>query len=441
MKKRTGQILGSIVAASMVMSLGAAGVMADSTEITVTSTFAGEDTNAQNFKDAYHAWEAETGNTVVDTSATSDETFKANVVSDFELGSEPDVLFFFTGADADSFVKAGKVVSIDEIRESYPEYADNQNMDLVPASTADGEKYTIPVNGYWEAMFVNREVLDAAGVEMPTAETTWDEFLDDCEQIREAGYTPIAAALGNIPHYWWDYCIFNAQSPETHLIIPMAADDETGSAWVAGLEDIKDLYERGYFPENTLSATDDETFAMFTSGKAAFLLDGSWKVGGIVGSCQSDPDDPSTLDADKLANFDVTYFPGKGDRKTTDLIGGMSSGYYITRKAWEDDEKRDAAVSFVEYMTSDDVVPKFAMHTASALKDAPEVDESEFNELQIKAMQMMSGVTSLTGAVQDLFSGDCRVPTFDGMPELVTGAADISEAVQEGIDIYLESNE
>ena len=441
MKKRTGQILGSIVAASMVMSLGAAGVMADSTEITVTSTFAGEDTNAQNFKDAYHAWEEETGNTVVDTSATSDETFKANVVSDFELGSEPDVLFFFTGADADSFVKAGKVVSIDEIRESYPEYADNQNMDLVPASTADGEKYAIPVNGYWEAMFVNREVLDAAGVEMPTAETTWDEFLDDCEQIREAGYTPIAAALGNIPHYWWDYCIFNAQSPETHLIIPMAADDETGSAWVAGLEDIKDLYERGYFPENTLSATDDETFAMFTSGKAAFLLDGSWKVGGIVGSCQSDPDDPSTLDADKLDNFDVTYFPGKGDRKTTDLIGGMSSGYYITRKAWEDDEKRDAAVSFVEYMTSDDVVPKFAMHTASALKDAPEVDESEFNELQIKAMQMMSGVTSLTGAVQDLFSGDCRVPTFDGMPELVTGAADISEAVQEGIDIYLESNE
>ncbi len=441
MKKRTGQILGSIVAASMVMSLGAAGVMADSTEITVTSTFAGEDTNAQNFKDAYHAWEEETGNTVVDTSATSDETFKANVVSDFELGSEPDVLFFFTGADADSFVKAGKVVSIDEIRESYPEYADNQNMDLVPASTADGEKYAIPVNGYWEAMFVNREVLDAAGVEMPTAETTWDEFLDDCEQIREAGYTPIAAALGNIPHYWWDYCIFNAQSPETHLIIPMAADDETGSAWVAGLEDIKDLYERGYFPENTLSATDDETFAMFTSGKAAFLLDGSWKVGGIVGSCQSDPDDPSTLDADKLANFDVTYFPGKGDRKTTDLIGGMSSGYYITRKAWEDDEKRDAAVSFVEYMTSDDVVPKFAMHTASALKDAPEVDESEFNELQMRAMQMMSGVTSLTGAVQDLFSGDCRVPTFDGMPELVTGAADISEAVQEGIDIYLESNE
>ena len=152
-------------------------------------------------------------------------------------------------------------------------------------------------------------------------------------------------------------------------------------------------------------------FAMFTDDKAAFLLDGSWKVGGIVGSCQSDPEDPSTLDADKLSHFDVTYFPGKGNRKTTDMIGGLSMGYYITTKAWEDPDKKAAAVSFVSYMTSDEVVPLFAQHTASALKNAPAVDESQFNALQVKAMSMMSGVTSLTGAVQDLFNGDCRVST------------------------------
>jgi raffinose/stachyose/melibiose transport system substrate-binding protein len=38
---------------------------------------------------------------------------------------------------------------------------------------------------------------------VPGADTTWEEFLDDCEKIKNAGYTPIAAALGNIPHYWW----------------------------------------------------------------------------------------------------------------------------------------------------------------------------------------------------------------------------------------------
>lgn len=405
-------------------------------EIVVTTTFAGEDGNAQNYKDAVAAWEAETGNTVVDTSATSDETFKTRVVTDFETGSEPDVLFFFNGADSNSFIEAGKVVPIDEIRATYPEYATNMNDDLIADSLVDGKKYAVPVNGYWEAMFFNSEILEEAGVSKPGADYTMDQFKEDCEKIKAAGYTPIAAALGNIPHYWWEFAIFNNQSPATHLEIPENIDDANGQAWVAGMNDIKELYELGYFPDNTLSATDDETFAMFTDGKAAFLIDGSWKVGGIVSACQSDPEDPSTLDADKLAKFDVTYVPGKGDRKASDLVGGLSSGYFITRKAWEDPEKQAAVVSFVEYMTSDSIVPVFAQHTASALKNAPEVDTAQFNALQIKSMDMMSGVTSLTGAVQDLFQGDCRVPTFDGMPEIVTGRVPAEEAVAEGLEIY-----
>ena len=111
-------------------------------------------------------------------------------------------------------------------------------------------------------------------------------------------------------------------------------------------------------------------------------------------------------------------------------------GYYITQKAWDDPDKRAAAVSFVSYMTSDEVVPVFAQHTATALKNAPAVDESTFNPLQVKAMKMMSGVTSLTGAVQDLFQGDCRVSTFDGMPEIVTGKVSAVDAVAEGLDAY-----
>ncbi len=405
-------------------------------ELVVTTTFAGEDTNAQNYKDAVAAWEAETGNVVIDTSASADETFKARVVTDFETGSEPDVLFFFNGADANSFIEAGKVVPIDEIRETYPEYAANMNDDLITASLVDGKRYAVPVNGIWEAMFINTEILEEAGVSKPGADYTMDQFKADCAKIKDAGYTPIAAALGNIPHYWWEFAIFNNQSPATHLDIPASVDDVNGQAWVAGMNDIKELYELGYFPDNTLSATDDETFAMFTDGKAAFLIDGSWKVGGIVGACQSDPDDPATLDEEKLAKFDVTYVPGKGDRKATDLIGGITSGYYITRKTWEDPKKQATAVNFVEYMSSDSIVPIFAQHAASALKNAPEVDTAQFNALQIKSMDMMAGATSLTGVLQDLFQGDCRVPTFDGMPEIVTGRVSAEDAVAEGLDIY-----
>lgn len=183
-----------------------------SVELVVTTTFAGEDTNAQNYKDAVKDWEAKTGNSIVDTSATADETFKARVATDFETGSEPDVLFFFNGADSNSFIEAGKVVPIDEIRAEYPDYASNMNDDLIPASLVDGKRYAVPANGIWEAMFVNMEVLEAAGVAKPGADYTMDQFKADCEKIKAAGYAPIAAALGNIPHYWWEFAIFNNQS-------------------------------------------------------------------------------------------------------------------------------------------------------------------------------------------------------------------------------------
>lgn len=173
--------------------------------LNVMTTFAGEDGNAPNYQKAVKDWEAETGNKVNDSSAVSDETVKARVASDFQMGSEPDVLFWFNGADANSFIEAGKVMTIEDIRKEYPDYASNMNDDLIAASLVDGKKYAVPVNGFWEAMFVNTTVLEAAGVEVPGPDYTWDQFLQDCEKIKEAGYSPIAAALGNIPHYWWEY--------------------------------------------------------------------------------------------------------------------------------------------------------------------------------------------------------------------------------------------
>lgn len=413
-------------------------VQADGVELDVVTTFAGEDSNAKNYQDGIAAWQEETGNTVNDNSATSDETFKTTVVSDFEMDAEPDVLFFFTGADANSFIEADKVISIEDIRKEYSDYAANMDDEKIPASIVNGKKYAVPTNGYWEAMFVNTKVLADCGIEVPGEDYSWDQFMKDCAVIKEKGYAPVAAALGNIPHYWWEYSIFNNEADlAAHGEVPAA---DAADAWVSGMEDVKAMYEAGCFPENTLSATDDETFQLFTQDKAAFLLDGSWKVGGIAGACQSDPEDPSTLDTEALDKYDVTFVPSKGGaRKASDLIGGFSMGYYITKKAWEDPEKKEAAVDFVNYMTSDDMILKFAQHSANPLKEAPEADTESMNSLQLKAIEFGSKVTSYTAAVQDSFQGECRVPTFDGMPAIVTGEVDAADAVAEGFAIYEES--
>ena len=74
--------------------------------LNVTTTYAGEDTNAGNYQDAIAAWQEETGNKINDASASSVETFKARVISDFEMGSEPDVLCLLYTSDAADEMRA-----------------------------------------------------------------------------------------------------------------------------------------------------------------------------------------------------------------------------------------------------------------------------------------------------------------------------------------------
>ena len=113
MTKKFAAALAGMLAVSAAFAVPA---LADGVTINVTTTYAGEDGNAQNFKDSVAACEEESGNKVEDSSATSDESFKSRIITDFEAGSEPDVLFFFNGVDSNQFVEQGKVVSIDEIR-------------------------------------------------------------------------------------------------------------------------------------------------------------------------------------------------------------------------------------------------------------------------------------------------------------------------------------
>lgn len=430
MKKK---ILSALLCGIMATAAVSAGAVTASAEegvsLNVTTTFAGTESNVELYQETIQNWEKETGNKVEDSSSTADETFKARVISDFETGAEPDVMFYFNGNDSNPFVEAGKVVPISEIREEYPEYADNMKDDMIPASPADGVQYAVPFYGYWEGLYCNKTVLEAAGVEVPGQETTWDQFLESCQKIKDAGYTPIAVSLAKEPHYWFEFSIFNHDSAKTHLTVPEAVDDEAGKAWQAGLEDLKELYEKGFLSENTNTATADEVFQSFLEGKSAFYVDGSWKMGGIKEG------------TDNIDNFTVTYVPGNGDRKSTDMVAGLSSRWYISRKCWEDEKKRDAAVDLIETFISDESVSKFAGTAPTALKNGVTIDESSLTSLEKDALAMLKGATAVTGAVQDLLTQDERSPIFDNMPQIVEGQTDITEAVQEVLDIVAENAE
>ncbi len=399
-------------------------------EIRVVTSYGGDDGNRVNFENAVKAYEEATGNTVVDESATSNEQWKAQVKADFQTGSEPDVLFFFTGVDANEFIKNNKVVSIEEIRKEYPEYASNMKDGMLPASPADLKQYAVPVNGYWEGMFVNKTVLKDCGLEPPTAETTWEEFMAMCKTIKEKGYTPIACSLAEVPHYWFEFCILNQGDSSKHVEVPASATDAAGQRWAAGLNQIKEMYEAGCFPANTLTATDADTFQLMADNKAAFAIDGSWKVGWFAGS------DDAAGAVENLDDYTVTYVPGMGERKSTDIVAGLSMGYYITRSAWEDPARRDAAVAFVEAMTTDEVVNTFAGGTPTALKSGMTKPENP-NSMQLAAIDMVNGATGSAPAVQDSLNATARKQLFASIKDIVTGSVKAEDAIQTALDTPL----
>ena len=395
--------------------------------LNVVTSYGGDDGNRKNFEAAVKSYEEETGNKVNDGSATSNEEWKAKVLTDFETGSEPDVLFFFTNADAEPFISAGKVVSIDEIRAEYPDYATNMK-DSMMAVASDGKQYAVPSSGYWENMFVNKSVLDACGIEVPGPDYTWDQFLADCQTILDNGYTPIACSLVEVPHYWFEFAVMNNGSLDNQLEVPSVdadgklVDDAAAQKWIAALNDLKELYELGYFPKNTLTATDAETVAMFGDGEAAFLIDGSWKVGHFVENY-----------ADTLDDYVVSYVPGKGDRSASEAIGGISMGYFITRKAWDNPAKREAAVAFVSHLTSDEVLSTFVTTEVTALVNGAK--PSGLNALQQSAADANASITGVVGAVQDTITGEAKGDLFANIQNVVTGKMTAEEAVESAIKL------
>lgn len=397
-------------------------VPAGGAELRVVTSYGGDDGNRGNYETALKTWEAATGNAVKDESATSNEQWKAKVLNDFDSGSEPDVLFFFSGMDANPFVEAGKVVPLEEIRAEYPDYAANMDDAKIGASPVDGKLYAVPTNGYWEGLFVNKTVLAQTGAAMPGPDTTWEEFLAICQTIKDAGYTPIAVSLAEVPHYWFEFCVLNNGSYKTHETVPAGPDDPVYQNWVNGLGDIKELYDRGFLPANTNTSTDAEAWDLMANDEAAFAVDGSWKMGWFT---------ENNLDT---ANYTVTFVPGKGERAATDMIGGLSMGYYITRKTWDDPEKREAAVSFVQHMTTDENVNIMAGGTAVTALKAGTAPPAESNSLIDDAIAMLKVSTGTVAAVQDKLTGDAKqVLLPDNMKRVSTGEITAEASIDEAL--------
>ena len=319
------------------MILTSAFALADGVTLKTVSSFAGTDAAAGAYVEILKAYEDATGNKVEDSSATSDEAWKASVLNDFAAGNEPDVLFFFA-AGADSAPILDKVVPISEINAAYPDLKLTENAVL---TEPDGKIYAIPSRPFWEGLFVNTDLFEQYGLELPT---DWAKLEAAIAKFNEVGIVPIAVSLSDIPHYIAEFAIIASGTPEKHMARPKTLE-EVPDSWYAGMDLIHKLYSMGAFAKDVNATTEAVTSQMFKDKKAAMQIDGSWFANGIPAA---------SMDTTIVMPF-PTYAE---DADKTAFIGGVSMGFYLTRKAWDDPAKRDAAVALLAHLTSPDSATK-----------------------------------------------------------------------------------
>lgn len=379
------------------------------------SMFGGTDPNRKAY-DAINAAFTEENSYIIleDNSQTSDEEWKASVNADFSVGNEPDVIMYFTDATADSIVATDKLVTLDEIRAEYPEYgADIFDSMVEGAKNKDGVMRALPINSYWEGLFCNKDLFDQYNLELPT---DWDSLVTAIETFNENDIIPIACSLNNVPHYWIEHLMLYSAGVDEYTSIPETAPE----GWIKGLELFKTLRDMNAFPKDTDTVDDQYTGQLFRNKEAAMQLDGSWYAGQV----------------EDTENTVVIAFPGVPDQAADaagSMVGGVSSGFYITRKAWEDPDKKDAAVKFVMAHTSQAAIQQYWEAGGAITKASAEVTPVEVDSAMAKSIGEFTSTANVVVAPTDARIGDAYKTLITRIVKVSTGALSAEEALNEAL--------
>ena len=167
---------------------------------------------------------------------------------------------------------------------------------LVDPYRVDGDLYAAPVEWVTVAMLYNKDLFDAAGLEYPTSDWTWDDFAADAAALTNPDADVYGAAV--YMEYQTGYPNWIAATGESPVVnMDRSACTLTSESSLEALNFLKDLYDEGYMPSisDMGGASADDAFNMFASGKVAMVSAGAWKM----------PDAVADLDF----NWDIVQLP------------------------------------------------------------------------------------------------------------------------------------
>ncbi|NCF68951.1 MAG: extracellular solute-binding protein [Chloroflexi bacterium] len=262
--------------------------------------------------------------------------FRDKIAASAPAGVGPDVATLFYGW-VPAWVDAGYLIPL-PADQFPPDEIEAKFSPMVPNSQFEGEYWALPTAVRTLALFWNKDLFEAAGLDPESPPTTLEELVemapllttyDDAGNIDIEGF--VVAPPGQA-HHWFREVLVRQFGGE-----PYSEDNLTVTYNSAeGCEAFK--YMLQFETELNTGSNDlytDATTA-FLQGKSALHIDGSFRIGSIETNA---PD----------LNYGVIELPVGNDVQST---FGSYWTHGITRKAAEDPAKLEAATRFLKFITT-----------------------------------------------------------------------------------------
>lgn len=302
----------AVMVSLCVLLCAASAAQATGVTLRTFTPFADVDFAAQGYMDMITSWEQETGNVVEDYSGAMDEMWMDNLRSMLADGAV-DVVVLPVG----SGLSVQELVTVGELASS----SDCGAKKFSSMKEADGSLLLAPVRLYWEALYVNTDVLSRYGLGVPS---TFEELLAACAVLAQNGVQPIANAL----------CEWNEIVLDCAALAGAPAEQYGQQASLDGAKDVLETLVRvGAFGSDPWNMTDADAESKFLSGEAAMRFDAD----GLA----------QLVDEARLDSVVVIRTPAKDGQSRTEVVGTPAFGVAVTRACWQDSARSEAAVSFI----------------------------------------------------------------------------------------------
>lgn len=262
----------------------------------------------------------------VDLTLVADDQFGDILGVKLATGDAPDIFIANSPQVAEQFNAPTNCVALDD----QPWVSRLVDPDFLRYK-ADGKIYAMPTmdpSNFFGGIYYNVEVMEACGITDPNP-TTYTEFIEICEKVKAAGYTPIYMTDADswTTQVWttvgWGVVLDYCKDTIYDQLNSNEVDFQDVPELVDVLQKLQDLYTAGYVNEDHLSAAYETGITALGEKKAAMVVQGEWFVSAAKTAY---PDI-------QLGSFAIPFIDGE-DNKIG--IGAYITGLWVTAEGQTD---------------------------------------------------------------------------------------------------------